>query len=364
MPSPYSQTCQQFSEDLLAICGRGKQHAALLYQEFWQKGTCQADHPAFANAAKLRDVMVASSNFSKPEIVNAVQQENLQQSLRQETIKFLIKTEDQLEIESVIIPMQAGLTLCVSSQVGCRLGCTFCETGKMGLVRHLTVQEITGQLWAAKHFFCAPIRNVVFMGMGEPFDNYDNVMDAVRVMIDPHGAGIAPRHITVSTSGRLDGIERFEQETDLPIHLAFSLNAPNEQIRRRIMPITRKYNLTAIYEALDRYTQKTGKQVMIAYVLLKGINDQIEHAEQLARYLSGLSVKINLIPYNPQRKDLFSRPDEITCLAFKNVLQSHGYRVLLRLTKGDDIMAACGQLGNRFLSRTLRGNARCKKTCT
>ena len=189
------------------------------------------------------------------------------------------------------------------------------------------------------------------MGMGEPFDNYDNVMGAIRVLTDPLGLGFGVHHITVSTSGRVDEIYRFmEEEGPIP-HLAVSLNAPTDEQRNRLMPINKRHSLSDLYNAMKAYNTKRGKSILVAYVLLRGQNDSIEHAEQLANFLQGLNVKINVIPYNPQSRDRYQPPEQSVLEAFTDHLRSKGYYTLLRQTKGQKIMAACGQLGNVKLRR-------------
>jgi 23S rRNA (adenine2503-C2)-methyltransferase len=184
------------------------------------------------------------------------------------------------------------------------------------------------------------------MGMGEPFDNYDNVLQAARILADPKGFGFGKRHLTISTSGCTEGIRRFTaEEGDVP-NLAVSVSAPVDDLRNRLMPINRKHNLQELYDSMLAYNQKTGRQVLIAYVLLEGLNDTLGHADKLAHYLQGLNVKINLIPYNPQSRDRYQPPSLETLEAFTHYLRNKGYYTLLRTTKGQSIMAACGQLGN------------------
>lgn len=264
------------------------------------------------------------------------------------------QTADQLEIESVLIPMQAGGTLCLSSQVGCRMGCTFCETGRMGLLRNLTTQEIVTQLFVARFILGFQVRNLVFMGMGEPFDNYENVMQAVRIFTDPYGFGLGIHHLTISTSGRVEEIYRLIEETSPIPHLAVSLNAPTDELRNRLMPINRHHPLKELYQAMQVFNTKKGKSILVAYVLMKGQNDSLEHADQLANFLQGLNVKINIIPYNPQSRDRFQPPEQDTIEVFTARLREKGYYTLLRQTKGQKIMAACGQLGNLELRRRKR----------
>ncbi len=338
-------TQKEFSEQVVTHLGKGFQHAGLLYEEYFRKGTLKGESAAFKNAGPLRDEIIGMIDQAMPLLI--------QDQSDEITRKCLLRTHDNLEIESVLIPMQAGGTLCVSSQIGCRMGCTFCETGRMGLLRNLTTSEIVSQVYLVRHQLGFNMRNIVFMGMGEPFDNYDAVIQAVKVLMDPHGFGFGRNHITLSTSGCVEGIEKLINEGEHGPNLAVSINAPQDEMRSRLMPINRKHDMQRLYQSMDLYCKETGRQILIAYVLLKGHNDSLEHADQLAAYLQGLNVKINLIPYNPQSRDRFQPPDPETLDAFTQRLRSHGYYTLLRLTKGRDIRAACGQLGNLRLRQRL-----------
>lgn len=341
-----SHTEESFSKAILGCLGKGALHASLLYQEFFRKGTLQGAQSAFRNAEALRTAILDCIDPSLPTLLNR-KEEGL-------TGKFLTRTHDGLEIESVQIPMQSGGTLCISSQVGCRMGCAFCETGRMGLLRHLTAGEIVSQVFIARHQLKFNFRNIVFMGMGEPLDNYDAVMQAVQILNDPKGFGFGRSRMTISTSGCVEGIEKLTAQAGQAPNLAVSINAPTDELRNFLMPVNRKYNLKTLYEAMRNYCALTGRQILIAYVLIKDQNDRLEHAQQLADYLKGLNVKINLIPYNPQSRDRFqaSLPEDVG--AFTRYLRSSGYYTLLRTTKGQEIMAACGQLGNLKLRQQIR----------
>lgn len=273
--------------------------------------------------------------------------------------KFVQQMADGLETESVVIPMGGGdrtwKTLCVSSQVGCGRGCTFCETAQLGLVRQLSASEIVGQVVAARRFLAADVRNVVFMGMGEPFDNFDAVIQAVRVLSDPCGLSLAKGRITISTVGRADGIRRLAELKWRRINLAVSLNAPNDAIRSRIMPINRVFDMAALREAMLAFPQRRGAAIMIEYVLIPGLNDAREHALELVEYLRPVRCCVNVIPYNPRRESPYDAPGEERVAEFLGWLESAGQFCKRRITKGRDYMAACGQLGNRAFAR--RGEA-------
>ncbi len=228
--------------------------------------------------------------------------------------------------------------------------------GKNGSIKIAYCREIIAQVFVARFVLKKPVRNIVFMGMGEPFDNYDNVMQAIRVLTDPAGLGFGPSRITVSTSGCLDEIDRFTQEADPAVNLAVSINAPTDEIRDRIMPVNHKWNLQSLKKALVDYCKHPRREILIEYVLLKDLNDALENADQLAEYLQGLRVKVNLIPYNAQRKSRFLPPEEEVQEAFAKRLFEKGYQVLMRRHKGRGIMAACGQLGNKDIRKRWIGS--------
>lgn len=333
-----------YVEALAQAIGKGRQHAALFYECFVRTGAPPSpDHPAFQTAQGIYSKLLELTDLEMPTLLSEKSDGN--------TGKFLLRTADNLEIESVLIPMQSGGTLCISSQVGCQMGCTFCETGRMGLLRNLRTEEILAQVFAARHQLKFDFTNVVFMGMGEPFDNFDNVLRAAEILIDQKGFGCGKKNVTISTSGRADEIRRLAALPGDTPNLAVSINAPNDLLRNKLMPINRKYPLGVLYEAMRAYNEATGRQILAAYVLIKDFNDSLEHAAELAAYLRGLDVKINLIPYNPQSKDRYQPPEKETVDAFLAFLRQAGYQTLLRVTKGRNIMAGCGQLGNLELRR-------------
>lgn len=333
-----SHTSSSYSDYISSQLGKGRQHALLVYESIFRKATPPAGHPAFKNCPNLLEDILRLTELPSPQISTNKTEGG--------TSKFLLRTTDSLEVESVIIPMQSGGTLCISSQVGCRMGCSFCETGRMGLLRNLSAHEIVSQVYAAKHLLGCQFRSIVFMGMGEPFDNYDEVVRAAKILMDPKGFGFGKRRITISTSGCVEGIIRMAEEQGEMPNLAVSINAPTNEIRNRLMPVNRTYDMAQLYQAMRHYCVKTGRQILVAYVLLQGVNDKLEDADKLADYLQGLDVKINLIPYNAQSKDRYKPPESVDIEAFAIRLRQRGYYTLLRLTKGRSIMAACGQLGN------------------
>jgi 23S rRNA (adenine2503-C2)-methyltransferase len=259
-----------------------------------------------------------------------------------------------LETESVVIPMQhkRGLThtLCVSSQVGCAMGCGFCETAQMGLIRSLTVGEIVDQWVAATHALGATITNMVFMGMGEPLDNLDAVLGAIEVLTDHDGPSVAMSRISVSTVGRLDGLarlrERVAQRGWKRLNLAVSINAPNDEIRSRIMPINRSMPLADLVAAMRDWPMRPGGAICAEYVLIPGVNDADAHADELAALLKDVRCCVNVIPYNPRRNSPWEAPTEESVWRFLRRLEANGQFCKRRVTKGRTSMAACGQLGN------------------
>jgi 23S rRNA (adenine2503-C2)-methyltransferase len=303
------------------------------------------------------------------------------------TLKWLFPVDKANSVESVFIPEKGRGTLCVSSQAGCALECVFCATGREGFNRNLKVSEIIGQLWLAQNRFpeaglsgarlddsvpSRAVSNVVLMGMGEPLTNYDNVVHAVRIMLDDFAYGLSRRRVTVSTSGIVPNIDRLRE--DCPVSLAVSLHAPNDELRSEIVPINRKYPIAELMEACKRYTdssqgdavsgekwQRRGSPrdfVTFEYIMLSGINDQLEHARELVHTTRGVPCKFNLIPFNPFKESGFDRSSEKTVRQFQKVLIDAGLVTTVRKTRGDDIAGACGQLAGQVKNRrTPRGRS-------
>jgi 23S rRNA (adenine2503-C2)-methyltransferase len=276
-----------------------------------------------------------------------------------------------LETESVIIPMNSYRgarwhTLCVSSQVGCRMGCTFCETARMGLRRNLSASEIVSQFLAARalmadgnlasprpyRYLSSGIRNIVFMGMGEPLDNFDEVAQAIRVLAEPNGISFPHKQITVSTVGRIDGLRKLAELNWPNLRLAISLNAPTDALRNQLMPVNKGMPLAELRRALLAYPLARRGLFLIEYVLIKDVNDLPEHARQVAEWCRNLRCVVNLIPYNPQRDASYQTSDEEAIFRFYTELRRNGIFVKCRLARGRDLMGACGQLGNPALRKT------------
>ena len=284
-----------------------------------------------------------------------------------DTVKFTLPLHDGLETESVVIPMyrddRVTRTLCVSSQVGCAMGCTFCETAQMGLMRNLTPAEIVQQWFVARHRVenpfdggrGFPIKNIVFMGMGEPTDNIDAVLQAIRVLTDHRGAGVPAANITVSTVGRAEGVRRLAEFAERPgfrkLNIAFSLNAPNDALRATIMPITRAEPVSGVLEALRAWPVRRSAVFCMEYVLIPGVNDAPEHCDEVCALLRGIKCSLNVIPYNPRRDSPWRAPTEAETDAFVRRAIANGQFCKRRGTKGRTAMAACGQLGNERIRR-------------
>jgi 23S rRNA (adenine2503-C2)-methyltransferase len=261
-------------------------------------------------------------------------------------------------IECVLIPEDDRMTLCVSSQVGCTLNCSFCSTAKQGFNRNLDTAEIIGQVYLAHHALLADgfeqgITNVVMMGMGEPLLNYDAVMAALNIMCDDFAYGLSKRRVTISTAGVVPAIERLNLSTD--VSLAVSLHAPNDELRNQLVPINRKYPIRQLLEACRVYVSSHNRRrITFEYVMLKGVNDSVEHARQLVRLLSSVPSKLNLIPFNPFPHSGYECSDKATIDRFREYVNSRGIVTVTRKTRGEDIDAACGQLVGRVLDRSRR----------
>ena len=262
-----------------------------------------------------------------------------------DTRKYLFRLEDGQTVESVLIPEKNHNTLCVSSQVGCALGCRFCLTGEGGLVRNLTVAEITGQIWEIRKAIPDPdkLTNLVFMGMGEPLANYRQLIRALAILTDSDwGMKIAHRRITVSTAGIVPRIMDLGRDTK--VNLAVSLNAATDADRTALMPINRKFPIADLLSACRNHPLPRGRKITFEYILFNGVNDNPEHARRLTKALAGLKAKINLIPFNPYPGSEFQRPSQKRVEAFQKTLTDKHFTAIVRYSKGLDIMAACGQL--------------------
>lgn len=303
---------------------------------------------------KLREKLKAVAEIKAPEVA-------VEQRYADGTIKWAMQVGEQ-QVETVYIPEADRATLCVSSQVGCALACTFCSTAQQGFNRNLTVSEIIGQVWRASKIIgnfgvtgVRPITNVVMMGMGEPLLNVANVVPAMEIMLDDFAYGLSKRRVTLSTSGVVPALDMLREKID--VALAISLHAPNDELRDEIMPINKKYNIKMLMDSVHRYLEVSNAnhgKVTIEYVLLDHVNDGTEHAHQLAQVLKNTPCKINLIPWNPFPEAPYGKSSNSRVDRFQKTLMEYGFTVIVRKTRGDDIDAACGQLAGDVIDRTKR----------
>lgn len=279
----------------------------------------------------LRDEISKKYSISTPKVVKMAESKD-------KSVKYLLELEDGNNIETVHMSDPYGrITVCVSSQIGCPFGCSFCATGKMGLIRNLTTSEILSQIYLSGN-----VNNIVFMGMGEPFLNYDAVMKAVYILNSKDGLEIGARKITISTVGIPDGIKRLALEP-IQVRLAVSLNSAEDRVRSSIMPVNQKYPLAELRSAIVDYQEKTGRRITFEYVMLKDINDTKDALSSLMRFSSGLDVNINLIPFNVH-DEKFASSTPYTISEFIRILKKSGFEAVKRASHGADIAAACGQL--------------------
>ncbi len=270
-----------------------------------------------------------------------------------ETRKALLELADGETVEAVLIPARDRVTLCLSTQVGCAVKCSFCATGLSGYARNLSPGEIVEQaLYILREIdLQGRSPNIVFMGMGEPFRNYDATMKAIRILMHPDGLGIGARRITVSTAGEADGIRKFADE-DWQVRLSVSMHAANDPLRDELVPLNRRYNIAKLMDAIDYYLKRTGRQITFEWTLLAGVNDANKDAEELATLINGRTIHVNLIPYNPVGGIDYEAPGRKRCEGFRDILDARGVGATLRLERGQDISAACGQLRRQTLAST------------
>ncbi len=338
--------------DFFATLGEQPYRARQLMQWIHQFG--QVDFTQMSNLSKtLRAKLTEVAEVRVPEIVTT-------QASKDGTHKWLLKLACGNCIETVFIPEKTRGTLCVSSQVGCGLNCTFCSTAKQGFNRNLSTAEIIGQVWVAVRTLSQRqgehdkrITNVVMMGMGEPLLNFDPVVAAMDIMLDDYGYGLSKRRVTLSTSGVIPEMFRLRERS--PVALAVSLHAPTDALRNILVPINKKYPLDQLMAVCRDYFGADSRRVVtFEYVMLKGVNDQIEHAKALCKLLTDVPSKVNLIPFNPFPLTEYECSDQRTIIAFRDYLMAKGINTMTRKTRGDDIDAACGQLAGEVKDRTSR----------
>lgn len=321
----------------------------------WIYHYCVDDFDQMTNINKvLREKLKQRCEIRAPEI--ATQQESLDG-----TIKFVMRLDGGQEVETVWIPEKDRRTLCVSSQVGCALDCSFCSTAQQGFNRNLTVAEIIGQVWRVSQVIGSfgdtgekPVTNVVMMGMGEPLLNMNHVIPSMELMMEDYGFGLSKRRVTLSTSGVVPALDAMLGKID--VALAISLHAPNNELRSELVPVNKKYPMEDFLASSKRYVEwsKANDKVTIEYVMLEGVNDSTDQAHELAHALRDTPAKINLIPFNPYPGSPYLRSSNSRIDRFNKVLQQHGFTVMVRKTRGDDIDAACGQLVGEVVDRTKR----------
>ncbi len=320
--------------------GIEKYRATQLFDFLYKKGI-----EDFKNMLSLptsfRDLLQENLFINKIELINLAKSKD-------QTEKYLFKLEDGNLIESVLIFSDGRITECISSQIGCKYNCLFCESGKKGFTRNLTVSEILNQVLFIKKEIELNLNNVVFMGIGEPLDNYDNVVKAICILNSKDALNIGARKITISTCGVIPAIKRL-QERNWQIELSVSLNAPENKLRSYLMTVNNMFPLPDLIEVCKNYTEKTKRQITFEYILIKGVNDSLIYADKLAKLIGGFDSKVNLITFNPAPNSLLQAPGTPHVKSFKNKLVVGGIPTTIRISKGDDIFAACGQLKSLHL---------------
>lgn len=325
-------------EKLLMERGQKKYRATQLFTWIYEKKAKTFDE--MSDVSKIfREELNRDFCLTLPNIYK-------KQEAKDGTIKLLLELEDGSKIETALMPYRYGNAICVSSQVGCNMACAFCASGLLKKRRNLEVHEIVGQVLVMNQLLEEKgqhVSHVVVMGTGEPFDNYDNVIDFIRIINHPKALAIGARHISVSTCGIVPGIMKYAKE-GLQSNLAISLHAPNDEIRNKIMPISKGYKMEELMEAVRFYEKEAGRRVTFEYIMLKGVNDSLECAEQLVKLIKGTLAYVNLIPYNPVDENSFARSEDKQVHKFFSYLMQHGVNTTVRKEFGNDIDAACGQL--------------------
>ena len=332
----YGQTLENLEKYFESI-GEKKFKATQVFEWIYQKREEKIEN--FSNIKKeIRTQLEQDFKMDIPKIIK--------REIDIDVEKFLFNLSDDEKIETVLMRHNYGLSVCVSSQVGCNMGCKFCESGRLKKVRNLETYEMVGQILAIEKEIKERISSVVIMGIGEPLDNYENVIDFIKIINHPKGIAIGSRHITLSTCGIIPKIKLLS-EFPLQINLAISLHAPNDELRSKIMPINKAYPLKEVIEAVKEYSKKTNRRVTIEYILLKNVNDSIAHAHELATLLRGMNVYVNLIPYNETNHIEFKKSEKKSIDAFYQTLQKEKINVTVRREFGSKISAACGQLRSK-----------------
>ena len=336
MKSIYDLTKKDLEEYFLSI-GSKKFHADQLFDWLYIKRIKNLDEVTNIKKEILDDI---NNNFKMNDIsIVSIEKD-------QDVNKYLFELADKEHIEAVVMFHDYGTSLCISSQVGCNMGCKFCESGRRKKVRNLEVYEMVMQIMMIEEDLNKRISHVVVMGIGEPFDNYDNLVKFFRIINDPKGISIGSRHITVSTCGIIPKIEEFSN-LDMQINLAISLHAANDKLRNEIMPINKAYPLKDLMKAIKKYVEKTNRRITFEYILLKDVNDSEECALELVELVKGINCYINLIPYNETNNIDFKRTNTIQIMRFYDILKKSRINVTIRREFGTNISAACGQLRSK-----------------
>ena len=338
-------------ERFFADIGEKPFRAKQVMQWIHQRGV--TDFAQMTDLSKtLRARLAECATVDLPEV-------SVDQRSKDGTRKWLLHMDGvENAVECVLIPEDKRMTLCISSQVGCSLNCSFCSTAKQGFNRNLSTAEIIGQLYLAHHALLADgreggITNVVMMGMGEPLLNYDAVMRALNIMCDDFAYGLSKRRVTISTAGVVPAIRRLHEDTD--VSLAVSLHAPDDELRSQLVPLNRKYPIAELLDACRQYvSEHNRRRITFEYVMLKGVNDSLDHARRLVKLLRGIPSKLNLIPFNPYPHALYECSDQATIDRFRDFVVGKGIVTVTRKTRGDDIDAACGQLVGKVKDRSRR----------
>jgi len=332
-------TLNELQEEVKNL-GIEKYRATQLFDFIYKKGI-EDFRDMLSLPTSFIDLLQKNFYISKIGLVNLAKSKD-------QTEKYLFKLEDGNLIESVLIFSAKRVTECISSQIGCKYNCLFCESGKKGFTRDLTVSEILNQVLFVKKNIESNLNNIVFMGIGEPLDNYDNVVKAICILNSKDAFNIGARKITISTCGVIPAIKRL-QERNWQIELSISLHAPENKLRSYLMPVNNMYPLPDLIETCKDYAEKTKRQITFEYILIKGVNDSLIYANKLAKLIGGFNSKVNLITFNPAPDSLLQAPGISQVKSFKNKLAARGIPITIRISKGDNISAACGQLKSLHL---------------
>lgn len=333
MRNIYDYSLKELEEYFISI-GDKKFRATQIYEYLYKKRV-----DSFDDMKNIGNNMInhLKENFTMDRIKILIKQQD------KDVAKYLFELSDKNKIEAVLMYHDYGISICVSSQVGCNMGCKFCESGRLKKIRNLEAYEIVEQLLLIEEDIKKRISHVVVMGIGEPFDNYDNVLRFVHIINEPKGIDIGSRHITISTCGIIPGIKKFMNESG-QVNLAISLHAPNDELRKSIMPIDIAYPLNDLMDTIKEYIKKTNRRVTFEYIMLDRVNDNEEQAIELSKLLKGLNCYVNLIPYNETENIEYKRTKNVQIMKFYDILKKNGINVTIRKEFGSKVDAACGQL--------------------